>query len=127
MTAAWLHAGARSVTSSTNLVADDVACEVLAVAPSVKTAEGGTGRRACGGRPGSRPDEAPSPFLVLRCRLVRPADEQARPGGSAPGERRVAPAGPSVWWQSGGLRLQSGRATGPGPDTDAWIALGHWH
>jgi len=30
MTAAWLHAGARCVTSSPTLVADDVACEVLA-------------------------------------------------------------------------------------------------
>lgn len=30
MTAAWLHAGARSVVSSPALVADDVACEVLA-------------------------------------------------------------------------------------------------
>ena len=30
MTAAWLHAGARCITSSPTLVADDVACEVLA-------------------------------------------------------------------------------------------------
>lgn len=30
MTAAWLHAGARTVVSSTALVADDVACEALA-------------------------------------------------------------------------------------------------
>ena len=30
MSAAWLHAGARTVVSSPALVADDVACEVLA-------------------------------------------------------------------------------------------------
>ena len=30
MTAAWLHAGARSVLSSPVVIADDVACEALA-------------------------------------------------------------------------------------------------
>ncbi len=63
MTAAWLHAGARCVTSSPTLVADDVACEVLA----------GWHRRVASGEPPADAladaaaqlpeDAAPSPFL----------------------------------------------------------------
>ncbi len=63
MTAAWLHAGARCVTSSPTLVADDVACEVLAAwhrrvaggeapADALADATSGLARSA-----------APSPFL----------------------------------------------------------------
>jgi tetratricopeptide (TPR) repeat protein len=63
MTAAWLHAGARCVTSSPTLVADDVACEVLA---------GWHARVAKGDAPADAladsvrdldDDAAPSPFL----------------------------------------------------------------
>jgi tetratricopeptide (TPR) repeat protein len=63
MTAAWLHAGAACVTSSPTLVADDVACEVLA----------GWHRRVAGGAEPADAladaaaalpaDAAPSPFL----------------------------------------------------------------
>ena len=63
MTAAWLHAGARCVTSSPTLVADDVACEVLA----------GWHRRVADGEPPADAladavsalptSAAPSPFL----------------------------------------------------------------
>ena len=63
MTAAWLHAGARCVTSSPTLVADDVACEVLA----------GWHRRVAGGEAPADAladatsdlphSAAPSPFL----------------------------------------------------------------
>ena len=63
MTAAWLHAGARCVTSSPTLVADDVACEVLA----------GWHRRVADGEPPADAladavsalpaTAAPSPFL----------------------------------------------------------------
>ena len=63
MTAAWLHAGARSVVSSPALVADDVACEVLAGWHAL-VAGGGTGRRA-GGAAGESDDAAPSPFLCF--------------------------------------------------------------
>jgi tetratricopeptide (TPR) repeat protein len=63
MTAAWLHAGARCVTSSPTLVADDVACEVLA---------GWHRRVAAGAAPADAladtagdlaADSAPSPFV----------------------------------------------------------------
>jgi tetratricopeptide (TPR) repeat protein len=63
MTAAWLHAGARCVTSSPTLVADDVACEVLAGwharvakgdAPSDALADAAADLDA---------DAAPSPFV----------------------------------------------------------------
>jgi CHAT domain-containing protein len=63
MTAAWLHAGARCVTSSPTLVADGVACEVLA---------GWHARVAKGDAPADAladavrdldEDAAPSPFL----------------------------------------------------------------
>jgi tetratricopeptide (TPR) repeat protein len=63
MTAAWLHAGARCVTSSPTLVADDVACEVLA----------DWHRRVAAGEPPAdaladtagelAADSAPSPFV----------------------------------------------------------------
>ena len=63
MTAAWLHAGARCVTSSPTLVADDVACDVLA----------GWHRRVADGEPPADAladavsalpaTAAPSPFL----------------------------------------------------------------
>ncbi len=65
MTAAWLHAGAQSVTSSPTLVADDVACEVLA---------GWHARVAKGDPPADAladatadldADAAPSPFVTF--------------------------------------------------------------
>ncbi|MBF4769908.1 CHAT domain-containing protein [Nocardioides agariphilus] len=65
MTAAWLHAGARCVTSSPTLVADDVACEVLA---------GWHARLAKGDAPADAladavadldHDSAPSPFVTF--------------------------------------------------------------
>ncbi len=65
MTAAWLHAGARSVTSSTNLVADDVACEVLAGWHS-RVAQGEPPADALADAAAKlASDEAPSPFVCF--------------------------------------------------------------
>jgi hypothetical protein len=63
MTAAWLHAGARCVTSSPTLVADDVACEVLA-GWHARVAKGDAPADALADAAGDLDaDAAPSPFL----------------------------------------------------------------
>jgi tetratricopeptide (TPR) repeat protein len=63
MTAAWLHAGARCVTSSPTLVADDVACEVLA-GWHARVAKGDAPADALADAVGDLDDDAaPSPFL----------------------------------------------------------------
>jgi tetratricopeptide (TPR) repeat protein len=63
MTAAWLHAGARCVTSSPTLVADDVACEVLA-GWHARVAKGDAPADALADAAGDLDDDAaPSPFV----------------------------------------------------------------
>jgi len=63
MTAAWLHAGARCVTSSPTLVADDVACDVLA-GWHRRVAEGAAPADALADAAAALPaDAAPSPFV----------------------------------------------------------------
>jgi CHAT domain-containing protein len=63
MTAAWLHAGARCVTSSPTLVADDVACEVLA-GWHARVAKGDAPSDALADAVGDLDaDAAPSPFV----------------------------------------------------------------
>jgi tetratricopeptide (TPR) repeat protein len=63
MTAAWLHAGARCVTSSPTLVADDVACEVLA-GWHARVAKGDAPADALADAARDLDDDAaPSPFL----------------------------------------------------------------
>ena len=63
MSAAWLHAGARTVVSSPALVADDVACEVLAAGTSGSAAGRHRPTRSRRLRQSAR--EAPSPFLCF--------------------------------------------------------------
>ena len=120
MSAAWLHAGARTVVSSPALVADDVACEVLAGwHQRVSRGEVRPTRSRRRPRPLGRGRRRTVAVPVLRHGLVTRASRpqhRARPGGSAPGERRVAPAGPSVWWQSRG-RTAGPVWTGAGRDT----------
>ena len=63
MTAAWLHAGATCVTSSPTLVADDVACEVLA-GWHARVAKGDAPADALADAAGDLDDDAaPSPFV----------------------------------------------------------------
>jgi hypothetical protein len=63
MTAAWLHAGALCVTSSPTLVADDVACEVLA-GWHARVAKGDPPADALSDAAGDLdPEAAPSPFV----------------------------------------------------------------
>jgi hypothetical protein len=63
MTAAWLHAGARCVTSSPTLVADDVACEMLA-GWHARVAKGDAPADALADAAGDLDDgAAPSPFV----------------------------------------------------------------
>ena len=108
MSAAWLHAGARTVVSSPALVADDVACEVLAgVAPAGQPG-GGTGRRACGGVP-----------------AVRPARRRRRSCASAPAGDRPATGAANRLDPAGRHRgnaelLPPGRACGGSPRRDCW-------
>ena len=68
MSAAWLHAGARTVVSSPALVADDVACEVLAGwHHRVSRGEGPADALAAASVAVSAGDRsaAPSPFLCF--------------------------------------------------------------
>ena len=63
MTAAWLHAGARCVTSSPTLVADDVACDVLA-GWHRRVAQGSAPADALADAAAALPTHAaPSPFV----------------------------------------------------------------
>ena len=95
MTAAWLHAGARCVTSSPALVADDVACEVLA-GWHARVAEG----------------EAPADALADAAGDLDATRRRRRSSASAPAGSRLAPReslsdptyqppGPAPTWSRG--------------------------
>ena len=112
MTAAWLHAGARCVTSSPTLVADDVACEVLAG----WHARVGQGRRPgrCAGRRGPRPRRRRGPVAVpqLRRRLVARRNF-LDPAYQAPYHRLLrGQGGPGRGCRNRGIR----RTAAPGAD-----------
>ena len=80
MSAAWLHAGARTVLSSPVLIADDVACDAMARWHTLLAAGSRAGRRAGAGLRGGRRRRADA---ELRRRLV-----------GDPGVLRATSAGP---------------------------------
>lgn len=63
MTAAWLHAGARTVISSPAVVADEVACEALAAWHAHVSAGAAPADALLAATQGLPPESPPSPFL----------------------------------------------------------------